>query len=209
MMVTSTAAAELEALRATLHAEVTRIRTEFEIRLPDLEGDLAAVDRLLRHRASPSSSEPFIDAADEAPTAEPIRQEPHVAAQDVLGDAPISAGSPELTSSAPAVSMAVASEPQAPARTQRGTNWKRALAGLRQGEAVVRIAERMGGGVTVGQVAQILLNAGLTRARGRFGHSQASHVLSESKHFERVGRGTYRLRSRAGCDEPSKGDQPS
>jgi hypothetical protein len=42
----ATTIVDLEAIRAHLHAEAARTHSDYEMRLPDIEGDLAAVDRL-------------------------------------------------------------------------------------------------------------------------------------------------------------------
>ena len=92
MRVMSMAVVDLEALRAHLHAEAIRIRSEYETRLLDIEGDLAADDRLLSRIPAMPIAEPVFEVTTEAELA---------------------------------------------ARASRQPNWKRALAGLGQHEAVV------------------------------------------------------------------------
>jgi len=122
---------------------------------------------------------------------QPVQEAATVAQEAVAADrAPLEPSGPTAQPEPPATR----------ARATRGPNWKRDLAGLQQGEAAVRIAERTGGTVTVAQVAQILVDVGLTRATGKLAHGQANRVLATSQRFERVARGTYRLRSRSECD---------
>ena len=160
MLVTSTTVMELEALQAHLHAEATRIRSEYETRLPDIESDLAAVDRLLSRMPDLAVAEPALEATAETPLATPAPRQP---------------------------------------------NWKRALVGLGQHEVIVTIAMRHGGTITVAQVADILVEMELTKATGPGARAQASHVPGESKYFERVGKGTYRLRAQT---EPTSTERP-
>src|SRR5438067_4472407 len=69
MLGTSSTIVDLEAFRAHLHAEAARIRSEYETRLPDIEGDLAAVDRLLSRMPVLSIAGPATIAPVEASTA--------------------------------------------------------------------------------------------------------------------------------------------
>jgi hypothetical protein len=174
MMVTTTLISELEAVRATLSAERARIRSECE-RLPDIETDLAAVDRLLSHRVDQDAAEAVVD------TSEAVD-----APQDALEGAVAGLATTELAEPAAAVAGT-------PDRPQRASNWRRELAGLRQEDAAVRIAEHAGGTVTIAEVARVFMEVGLTRATGQAARSQASHVLGESTRFERVAKGVYRL----------------
>jgi len=151
---------DLEAIRAHLLTEAPRIRVEYETVLPDIEGDLAAVDRLLSRMPALAVAESALEATAETEFA---------------------------------------------ARTARQPNWKRALVGLGQHEVIVTIAMRHGGTITVAQVADILVEMELTKATGPGARAQASHVPGESKYFERVGKGTYRLRAQS---EPTSTERP-
>jgi hypothetical protein len=163
-----------------LSAERARIRSEYETRLPDIETDLAAIDRLLSHRTDQSA----VDMTSNAPEAEQTAQMCVEAAYDASGGVSAVPASPEPVEVATAV---------APARPPRAPNWRRELAGLRQEDAAVRIAEHAGGTVSIVDVARVLMEVGLTRATGPGANGQVSHVLSRSTRFERVAKGTYRL----------------
>jgi hypothetical protein len=180
-MVMPTTVADLEAVRAHLHAEATRIRSEYETRLPDIEGDLAAVDRLLSRMPTLAGAEPTPDAPAEAAGGEPEV----VAPSDAITE-PEPAMVVDLAPAAPAALPAT--------RGLRHLSRKRPFDGLTQPLAVIKIAERNGGVVTVPLVARIFVEEGLTRAVGDRAMAHASHILGDFPHFERVRRGVYRLR---------------
>jgi hypothetical protein len=179
MMVMPTTVADLEAVRAHLHAEATRIRSEYETRLPDIEGDLAAVDRLL-------SRIPVLAIAESAP-ADPA--EPATATLSLAPD------------DAAVVFTVVTPEPASPPTTPapRRPNWKRELAGFNQSGATIKILERSGGTLTPREAGRILIEVGLSRVTLKAAAKHACHVLSASDRVERVRKGVYRLRAQAGA----------
>jgi hypothetical protein len=61
-----TTVADLEAVRAHLHAEAARIRSEYETRLPDIEGDLAALDRIMSRMPALAGVDRVSDVPSEA-----------------------------------------------------------------------------------------------------------------------------------------------
>jgi hypothetical protein len=203
MMVTSPGLDELHAILTKRQAEEDAVTIELERRRAGLVSEIATLQEAIRileaeHAASPS----LVDApathrtpeanesTPEASAALPDAQDPHVDTQE-----PVEADTSPLTARGPSVALASISTPATRPRRVRGPNWQRELAGLRQSEAVVRIAERSGGTVTVAMLAQILVDVGLTRAVGKLARGQAARVLGESPRFERMRRGTYRLRS--------------
>ena len=198
MLVTSTVV-ELETLRAHLLGEVTRIRGEYE-RLPDIEEDVAALDRILRH----ATAEGEIEAEPPAEVAVTL-SDPASDLAEALPLAPADTVAESLPGE-PAGTSTDASAVPASIRTPRGPNWKRELAGLGQREAVIKIAARIGTTVTVAQVARILVETALTQSSGMQAQNRASDILSGSDLFERVRRGVYRLRVQT---EPVEPEPPS
>jgi hypothetical protein len=77
MKVAMATVADLEAVRAHLHAEAARIRSEYETRLPDIEGDLAAVDRLLSWMPALTVAEAVPMVPVDAATATPTPRQPN------------------------------------------------------------------------------------------------------------------------------------
>jgi hypothetical protein len=186
MMVMPTTVVDLETLRARLHAEAARIRSEYETRLPDIEGDLAALDRIMSRMPVLSIAEPATIAPVETSTAT------------------LAPGAPPDADLAPAESVGpdptAAPEASASPRVTRGPNWKRELAGLNQSQAVIKIAERTGGTMTPREAARILIEVGLSQVTLKAAAKHACHVLSVSDRIERVRKGVYRLRIQS---EPS------
>jgi hypothetical protein len=74
-----------------------------------------------------------------------------------------------------------------------GNGWARRLQGLTQHEAIVQIAEDLNGSVRTGQVADILLRAGLSNAEPRNLYRYVLHFFTTSGKFEKAGKGRYRL----------------
>src|SRR4051812_1780539 len=68
---------DLEAIRAHLHAEAARIRSEYETVLPDIEGDLAAVDRLLSRMPALAVAEPALEVTVETEFAARTARQPN------------------------------------------------------------------------------------------------------------------------------------
>jgi hypothetical protein len=204
MAVTSPGLDELHTILAKRQAEEDAITLELERRRAGVVSEIATLQEAIRileaeHSASPSP--PDAPEAHQEATAD--EQTPVVL--PVVLDAPedpheavaVTETPPALA--APLATPASVSAPPARSRRASGPNWQRELAGLQQGDAAVRVAERSGGTVTVAQVAEIFVEAGLTRAAGRRARDHAAHVLGESQRLERVRRGTYRLRSASPC----------
>jgi hypothetical protein len=198
MMVTSPGLDELTALLEKLRGREDAITRELERRRVDIAAEIAAVEEVIRLLAAehagklPSTADEIPQAPQHVETASQAVQ----ASQTAL-DAPEAAQEAMAADSEPLEPSVPTTQPEAPAtrpRASRGPNWKRDLAGLQQAEAAVRIAQRIGAPVTVAQIAGILVDVGLTRATGKLAHGQANRVLATSTRFERVGRGTYRLR---------------
>jgi hypothetical protein len=213
MVMTSPGLDELTALLAKLRDREDAITSELERRRADVVGGIAAVEEAIRLLAAereasqqttvPDASlavPPVLDSAAPPPETASDAQDAPIVAQDLGEDAVASPVAPE-----PPTAPASISAPPVRPRRVKGPNWQRELAGLQQGEAAVRIAQRIGGPVTVAQVAQILVEIGLTRATGKLAHGQANRVLATSRRFERVARGTYRLRIVSGCDASPSG----
>jgi hypothetical protein len=201
MMVTSTLIAELEAARTALAAERARIREEYETRLPDIESDLAAVDRLLRH----GTGQVVGTAPDVPEVAQGVQAAPE-AVQDVP-DATVATDAAPIPADAPTDNAApVEAERSVLMTPSRRPNWRRELDGLHQEPAAVKIAERAGGTVTVSEVALVFMEVGLTRATGKLAKGHVSKVLSESPRFDRLGKSIYRL---VGEPAPELGELPT
>jgi hypothetical protein len=77
MLVAAATVVDLEAFRAHLHAEAARIRSEYETRLPDIEDDLAAVERLLRRMPALAVAESVPVVPVGAATAAPAPRQPN------------------------------------------------------------------------------------------------------------------------------------
>lgn len=84
-------------------------------------------------------------------------------------------------------------------------DWKRELAGLEQRQVIIRIAEICGGTIRVVDASRIFLEACETRTQPKHINSQIYRLINETKRFEKVEPGIYRLRIQAA---PSSSAEP-
>jgi len=94
------------------------------------------------------------------------------------------------------------------AAVQRST-WARKLQGLKQYEALRRIAEENEGHiVNASEARDILIAAGLVHGKPRNAGSHLYNLLKDSEEFEKVSPGNFRLRSKAPLFDQSATNDP-
>lgn len=102
-------------------------------------------------------------------------------------------GSPSAVASSPELEPGAPADPERDVTPAPRRHWKRLVANLSQIDAAIRVAELTGGTVTIGDLTDIFMEAGLSKSRRRHVGGRVQSLLAKSDRFQRVGPGVYQL----------------